>query len=413
MFKTAVVSLMVFVLVIALVACNSSTAPEVKIVVRDEQGIDREVARIVGVENGLPLLLGPETTMPAIDLEPAEDEDPLALPIGAAQPVQIETPAGITPTADMHFLFQEMPLVQMLSDTYQGWAVTACAGRGLNQVSRSSHSPTILVPNAGDLSVGESNVAIQIAPNGEITFIPRVAGQRILAPMDLGAMKAGEEVQSLTFEEGLRLMAADMLVWTARDQGPYGNGLGIPGHIAICDPIIAGQSPTAPAQQASVSNDVDLTSAERVPGVLPYTKEIRGLFEDMTFVQLEADINGWAKTSCAGVGLQNIAPLASGPKILIPNAGDLSVAGSTVAVQLNPDGEIIFIPRTPGQRIRVPMDVGQMKMGDEVLSLTLDEGMRLMAAGMLVWTAEEFGIDGSGHGLPGHIATCDPRYAGQ
>jgi hypothetical protein len=410
MFKKVVASLMVLVLLSALAACSSSTAPVVKIVVSDDQGVDREVARVVGVENALPLVLGAENTIPVIDLDPSEAEDLITVKIGSEQLPQVETPAGIMLTEDMRFLFQEMPLVQLISDTYQGWAITACASSGLDNVKGSSHSPTILVPNAGDLSIGVSTVAIQIAPNGEVTFIPRVASQRIKVPMDLGTKKAGEEVQSLTFEEGLRLMTADMLIWTARDQGPYGNGLGIPGHIAICDPIIAGQSLTAPTQ-VSVTKDVDLTSAARVPDALPYTKDIWGLFEEMTFVQLEADINGWAKTSCAGVGLKNIAPLASGPRILIPNAGDLSVAGSTVAVQLNPDGEIVFIPRTPGQRIRVPMDLGQMKTGDEVLSLTHDEGMRLMAAGMLVWTAESFGIDGSGHGLPGHIATCDPRYA--
>jgi hypothetical protein len=325
---------------------------------------------------------------------------------------QIEPPAGITFTEDMRVLFQEMPLVQLLSDTYQGWAVTACAGSGLNQVKLLPDSPMILIPNAGDLSVSGSNVAIQVAPNGEITFIPRVAGQRIMVPMDLGAKKAGEEVQSLTFEEGLRLMAADKLVWTARDRGPYGNGLGIPGHIAICDPIIAGQPPSAPARVSLTIDVGGLASAARVPDTIPYTDDMRVFFEEMTFVQLEADINGWAKTSCAGTGLNSITPLASGPKILIPNAGDLSVAGSNVAVQLNPDGEIIFIPRTPGQRIRVPMDLGEKKTGDEVLSLTLDEGMRLMVADMLVWTAKGFGINGTGHGLPGHIAACDPRYAG-
>jgi len=96
--------------------------------------------------------------------------------------------------------------------------------------------------------------------------------------------------------------------------------------------------------------------------------------------------------------------------ILIPNAGDLAAGGSNVSIKLSPDGQITFIPRVQGTRIKVPMDVGDKWEGEEVLSLTLDEAMRLMAAGKLVWTAKELGPYRNGHGLPGHIAICDPLF---
>jgi hypothetical protein len=99
--------------------------------------------------------------------------------------------------------------------------------------------------------------------------------------------------------------------------------------------------------------------------------------------------------------------------VLIPNAGDLSVDGSNVAIKLSSDGQITFIPRTQEQRIRVPMDLGDKVEGQEVLSLSLDEARRLMAAGELIWTAGNHGPYGNGHGLAGHIAECDPRYVAE
>jgi hypothetical protein len=146
------------------------------------------------------------------------------------------------------------------------------------------------------------------------------------------------------------------------------------------------------------------------PQFVPYTSAMKVLFEEMTLVWLQDESYAYVKTVCAGSGLQNIQPLSTGPMILIPNAGDLSVDGSNVAIKLNPDGEITFIPRTHGQGIRVPMDVGDKVAGQEVLSLTLAEAMELMAADRLIWTAREQGPYGNGHGLPGHIAACDPQY---
>jgi hypothetical protein len=143
---------------------------------------------------------------------------------------------------------------------------------------------------------------------------------------------------------------------------------------------------------------------------VPYTPAMKVLFEEMTLVWLQAESYAYVKTLCAGDGLQNIKPLPSGPMILIPNAGDLSVDGSNVSIKLNPDGEITFIPRVQGQRIRLPLDVGDKVKGQEVLSLSLAEAMQLMAADRLIWTAREQGPYGNGHGLPGHIAACDPQY---
>jgi hypothetical protein len=137
---------------------------------------------------------------------------------------------------------------------------------------------------------------------------------------------------------------------------------------------------------------------------------MRVLFEEMTLVQLLWEQTGYARTRCAGNGLNNIEPLSEGPMILIPNAGDLAAGGSNVSVKLSPDGEITFIPRVQGHRIMVPMDVGDKQEGEEVLSLSLDEAMQLMAAGKLVWTAKDKGPYGNGHGLPGHIAACDPSF---
>jgi hypothetical protein len=130
----------------------------------------------------------------------------------------------------------------------------------------------------------------------------------------------------------------------------------------------------------------------------------------MTLVQLLWEKAGYAKTACAGSGLNSVQPLSEGPMILIPNAGDLAVAGSNVSIKLSPDGEIIFIPRVQGQRIMMPMEVGDKREGEEVLSLSLDEALQLMAADKLVWTARDHGPYRNGHGLPGHIAACDPSF---
>jgi hypothetical protein len=81
-----------------------------------------------------------------------------------------------------------------------------------------------------------------------------------------------------------------------------------------------------------------------------------------------------------------------------------------VAAKLESDGAITFIPRVPGQRIRVPMDLGDKLTGHEVTSLTLAEARQLVLAGKMVWTAKDKGPYGNGHGLPGHIAECDPLY---
>jgi hypothetical protein len=146
-------------------------------------------------------------------------------------------------------------------------------------------------------------------------------------------------------------------------------------------------------------------------GPVPSTPALmRVLADEMTLVWLQSEEYAHAITACAGNGLNNIQPLASGPMVLIPNAGDLSVDGSNVAIQLNPDGQITFIPRTQEQRIRVPVDVGDKVAGQEVLSLSLAEGQQLMAAGKLIWTAQNQGPYGNGYGLAGHIAACDPLY---
>jgi len=142
------------------------------------------------------------------------------------------------------------------------------------------------------------------------------------------------------------------------------------------------------------------------------TEDIRVLFEEMTLVQLLAEEYARVETVCAGIGLKSISPNPEQPMVLLPNAGDLSVDGSNVAIRLDPDGQITFIPRVPGQRIRVPMDLGDKLTGHEVESLTLAEGLQLMAAQKMYWTARIFGPFGNGHGLAGHIAECDPRYPG-
>jgi hypothetical protein len=54
--------------------------------------------------------------------------------------------------------------------------------------------------------------------------------------MAVGDKLKDQETLSLSLAEAMQLMAADKLIWTARDQGPYGNGHGLAGHIAECDP---------------------------------------------------------------------------------------------------------------------------------------------------------------------------------
>lgn len=149
-----------------------------------------------------------------------------------------------------------------------------------------------------------------------------------------------------------------------------------------------------------------------LPAVNPIeaAEDMRVLFEETTFVHLLWEQYGYAATACAGNGLHNIQPLAEGPIVLIPNAGDLSVFGSNVSVKLSPDGQITFIPRVQGQLIRIPINLGDKVAGQEVLSLSLGEARQLMAAGLLVWTAKDHGPFGNGHGLPGHIAACDPSF---
>ncbi|GAB4441677.1 MAG: hypothetical protein Fur0044_38170 [Anaerolineae bacterium] len=161
---------------------------------------------------------------------------------------------------------------------------------------------------------------------------------------------------------------------------------------------------TALAQEA-------VEAPAEVNGQNPYGSEtMRVLMEEMTLVWLQSEEYAHIVAACAGNGLKNIQPLADGPMVLIPNAGDLAVEGSNVSIKLTPDGQITFIPRTIEQRIRVPMDVGDKVAGQEVLSLSLAEAEQLAAAGKLTWTASNQGQFGTGHGLPGHIAECDPQY---
>lgn len=163
--------------------------------------------------------------------------------------------------------------------------------------------------------------------------------------------------------------------------------------------------------EAKASGQIGVVS-EAMPETqqLPYTQDMSVLFEEMTLVRVLSEEYARINAVCAGVGLNNIRPLPDQPMILIPNAGDLSVDGSNVAIKLSPDGEITFIPRVQGQRIRVPVDLGDKLAGYEVVDLTLEEAMQLMAADKLIWTARGQGPYGTGHGLAGHIAECDPRY---
>jgi len=174
----------------------------------------------------------------------------------SASVAQAAGPGSDQPNAhDRQVLFEEMPLVQLLSEQ-DGYAKTVCAGGGLNNVKPSAEGSIVLIPNAGDLSLDGSNVAIKMDPSGQITFIPRTQGQLIRVPLNPkpgvsleaaddtdnnGNVNKSEEFQSkevpsLTLDEAMQFMASGHLVWTAKDQGPYGNGYGLPGHIAACDP---------------------------------------------------------------------------------------------------------------------------------------------------------------------------------
>jgi hypothetical protein len=160
------------------------------------------------------------------------------------------------------------------------------------------------------------------------------------------------------------------------------------------------QVPVAPAANPALANFV------------PTTPEMQTLMDELTLVWLHSEEYASIISSCAGVGLRNVTPFRGGPIVLIPNAGDLDVSGSTVSIKLYPDGQIEFIPRTVDQRIRVPVDVGDKVAEEEVLRLSFEEGMELMESGHLVWTASGTGPFGTGHGMPGHIGLCDPRYPG-
>ena len=183
--------------------------------------------------------------------------------------------------------------------------------------------------------------------------------------------------------------------------------------------LAAGQAVLFPAPivQAQVLGSDQLNTHDR-----------QVLFEEIPLVQLLSEQDGYAKTVCAGSGLNNVRPSPDGSIILIPNAGDLAVAGSNVSIKLDPSGQITFVPRTQGQLIRVPVNVndkpyiapttndsGKSNKDDvtptkEVVSLTLNEGLQLMDHGHLVWTANNQGPYGNGFGLPGHIAACDPQF---
>jgi hypothetical protein len=168
-------------------------------------------------------------------------------------------------------------------------------------------------------------------------------------------------------------------------------------------PLISTASPVVPIHQGTGTQNqaANLTAVNR---------DMRVLLDEMTLVQVLWEKTGYAHTVCAGNGLRNMRPSSAGSIVLIPNAGDLDAGGSIVAIKLDPAGQITFVPRYFGQRIVMPIALGDKQQGEEVVSLTLDEGMQLMAAGQLVWTANNQGPFGNGHGLPGHIAACDPQF---
>ena len=393
-----VVTLISFVaLSLTMIGCEQVVVRSADIEFEGEK-IDQETTNVARTGPELPA-----TNVREIDIEDVNDT--------VVMTERIEPP--YTPyTQDMKVLFEEMTLVWLLSEEYAR-IEAVCAGNGLANIKPSSNGPMVLIPNAGDLTIDGSNVAIKFESDGQITFIPRVQGQRIRVPMDLADKVTGHEVLSLTLDEAMQLLAADKLVWTAKWFGPYGNGHGLPGHVAACDPLYPEIKSIAdtPAVTTAIESDSPVPQAEELEPA-QYTPDVKVLLEEMTLVRVVAEEYARIDAVCAGVGLNNVKPLADEPMILIPNAGDLSVDGSNVAIKLDSDGQITFIPRVLGERIRVPMDVGDKLTGWEVESLTLDEALQLMTAEKLLWTARWFGPSGNGHGLPGHIAECDPRYIG-
>jgi hypothetical protein len=184
-----------------------------------------------GIHEAAAAPVEPLTPLAEAVLPPAQQEDE-----GDDEPVKLPVVNLVEAAEDMRVLFEETTFVQLLWEQY-GYAQTACAGNGLNNIQARADGPIVLIPNAGDLSVFGSNVAVRLSPNGEITFIPRVQGQMIRVPINVGDKIQGQETPSLTMNEALQLMAAGLLTWTAKDHGPYGNGHGLPGHIAACDPL--------------------------------------------------------------------------------------------------------------------------------------------------------------------------------
>jgi hypothetical protein len=164
------------------------------------------------------------------------------------------------------------------------------------------------------------------------------------------------------------------------------------------------------AQPVAAQEGTNLQNQPGAGEVAPAEGLLNSLLNEMTLVWLQDESYGYIQTSCLGNGLNNIQAMAEGPMVIIPNAGDLSLAGSNVAIKLHPDGQISFIPRTQGQLMRVPVDVGNKVAGQETLSLSFEEARQLIADGQLIWTAGNQGPFGNGHGLPGHIAACDPQF---
>lgn len=183
-------------------------------------------------------------------------------------------------------------------------------------------------------------------------------------------------------------------------------------------PDVQAEEPQAEAAQTTTETNVAAENNNNAiieiekPEPVPLTPAMHVIFEEMTLVQLVSEVDGWAKTECAGNGLNNVTPAADDAMVLIPNAGDLTIDGANVAIELGPTGEMTFIPRVPGQIIYIPVDLDVAFAGQEVLSLDLDEAIQLMAIDRLTWTAREQGPNGNGHGIAGHIAACDPQFKG-
>lgn len=201
---------------------------------------------------------------------------------------------------------------------------------------------------------------------------------------------------------GLSLFLVIALAWTA------GGGADIASAAPVESQDTLEQAVLPPAQ---AGDDDEVTYEHPTVDPAAAAEDMRVLFEEMTLVQLHDQEYGYARTTCAGIGLNNIQTSSEGPIVLIPNAGDLSVDGSNVSIKVSPEGEITFIPRTEGQMIGLVTNVTDDGVEiTEVPSLSLDEAQQLMLAGRLVWTAKDQGPYGNGHGLPGYIAACDPVF---